>query len=546
MAQDIPDVGDILRETESQFQPEPPKLAPHAEPKRTEVKPAEGPTFVVREFVLDGVTLISIAELQRLLEPWVNREITFADIEQALAAIADFYQQRGWFARAQIPEQDLGPDGVVIINVIEARLGEVLMDEENPLPIPKEDVLGYIHQNQKTGEPLNTVELNRAIKLMNEMPGIQFNAALAASQQPASTDVFLQAAASPIGSLTVSADNTGSRSTGRERFTLRGSLDNPGNVGDQLNANLMASEGLLFGSLAYSRPVGYNGWRLDVNATTLRYRLIGDFALTDGEGGSNSYGASSRYPLLRTNEKNANLSFQFDHKNLHSRALNTTLSDKEITSLTTVIDGDNADGFFGGGISLWRVAATFGRIDLSGNEAEKRADKFSGLDAHGRFAKTNFSLSRLQQVSEKNTLWLNFDAQLSYNNLDSAEKFSLGGSQSIRAYSNSEASGDHGWQVTAEIRHRINAQWQVTGFYDHGWVQQYYDDNFIGAPDDNKDYALRGLGMSLSYNWPGKFSSSLTYARRIGSNPAANAETGEDSDGTKDQHRIWWSLVALF
>ncbi|HEY7804815.1 MAG TPA: POTRA domain-containing protein, partial [Orrella sp.] len=121
VAQFAPDAGAIMRETDQLRAPQEPRLSPRTiapapvKPDPTAVQ------FMVKSFRLTGVTLVPIAELQTLLKPWLNREITFEDLDRALAAIANFYQDRGWFVRPQLPAQDI-VGGVVTINVIEAKL----------------------------------------------------------------------------------------------------------------------------------------------------------------------------------------------------------------------------------------------------------------------------------------------------------------------------------------------------------------------------------------------------------------------------------------
>ena len=117
-----PDAGSILRDTQRALPAPAPKLAP----ARVDSGPrsAGDMQFVVQRFELRGITLVAPVDVQAVLKPWLNRDLVFADLEQATQAIATLYQERGWYVRAQVPEQDV-VDGVVRIDIIEVQLGAI-------------------------------------------------------------------------------------------------------------------------------------------------------------------------------------------------------------------------------------------------------------------------------------------------------------------------------------------------------------------------------------------------------------------------------------
>ena len=60
--------------------------------------------------------------------------------------------------------------------------------------------------------------------------------------------------------------------------------------------------------------------------------------------------------------------------------------------------------------------------------------------------------------------------QQASKNLDSSEKFSLGGPYGVRAYACGEASGDEGWLGSLELRHGITSSLAASVFPDFGRV----------------------------------------------------------------------------
>ena len=75
------------------------------------------------------------------------------------------------------------------------------------------------------------------------------------------------------GTLQDNAEKGGTRSTGKERVTGNLYLNSPLGIGDQLNANLMHSQGTDYARLAFTLPVGYDGWRVGASASLVRSGL---------------------------------------------------------------------------------------------------------------------------------------------------------------------------------------------------------------------------------------------------------------------------------
>ena len=127
-AQTAPDAGSLLREAEKQQAPRLPQPAPQAVPQAPLAPDANALRVQVKAFRIRGNTLIAEPELQAVLAPWVGKESSFAELQQAANALAEAYRRHGWFARPQLPAQDLA-EGIVSINIIEGRLGAVRIED---------------------------------------------------------------------------------------------------------------------------------------------------------------------------------------------------------------------------------------------------------------------------------------------------------------------------------------------------------------------------------------------------------------------------------
>ncbi len=555
----VPDAGALMRGTQQLLDfPAPQPTLP--ERPRPQLRPREGQqTFVVKRFRIVGATLVPTRDIQYTLEPWLDQEITFADLEDALQAVADLYQQRGWYARPQLPEQDL-VDGVVTIQVIEGKLGEVKVDESAGARISGSRIVNTVTARQDLGAPLNLKDMERALSILNDTPGIAVTTAMAAGTTPETTDLIVQVQSKRWWGLNASADNFGARSTGYARLSVNGSADSPLGIGDQLSLNYVGSLGTQFGRVGYTLPVGYDGLRFGLNYSALSYRTIESFGFPVKQFGTAQIAeAIVSYPLLLSATGNINTTLTYDRKRYYNASENISgapldninspnaqsgvivqTGDKWLNVGTWALNGNHFDNHFGGGAFYWGSNLTVGYLDLTSSPAVAVATDQSGLNAAGNYTKYSGSLSRLQRLTDFTQLWLSWQGQLASKNLDSSEDFSLGGPQGVRAYPNYEAQGDQGWLGTIEGRRSFGDNWQGTAFFDAGriMVNRF---PWQGSTNPNM-YNLYGAGLGINYTLPGQMVGKAMVAHRIGSNPGANPTNGADNDGTHLPWRFWLSL----
>jgi len=543
-----PDAGSIMRETEQLRRPDVPALSPLVVPQAPVKPDPDALSFVVKQFNLTGVTLVPLAKVQDVLKPWLNRPITFEELERALNAIAELYQQEGWYVRPQLPAQDI-VDGTVTINVIEGKLGQVDPGIGEDMPLSAERVKRFMTARQQPGEPLSMAKLSRAITILNEQPGVSAQAALAPSLEDGASDVVIETVRLPSVSGSLQVDNWGARSTGYYRATGGANWNNPGGYGDQLQGNVMASEGTLYGRLAYNAPVGYDGWRANASFSALQYKLLGEFATLNNKGWATTSTVGLTYPLLRQTASNLTLSINAsnaEYANSYSLEGDSLETKRRVTLGSVGLSGDHADGWMGGGFSLGGLTLNSGYTNLAGTRDNKIADRL-GANTQGTFATLTGNGARLQRLTNKTSLWASFSGQWASQNLDSSQRYSLGGPQGVRAYPIYEATGDQGWLGTVEARYDFYAGAQASLFYDMGWIQQFKSTGHLQEAalrvSGPNTYNLKGWGAAVSYNYNNRVSMKVTVASRIGSNPGANPITGADGDGTSDRTRFWFNVV---
>jgi hemolysin activation/secretion protein len=383
---------------------------------------------------------------------------------------------------------------------------------------------------------VNVEDLDRALLLISDLPGVIATGRLSPGDNHAETDLTLvvQDAALVDGNVTV--DNAGARFTGVSRVIADASLNGRLGVGDRADALLLYSEGSEYMRLGYSLPFSRHGWRAGVNASHLSYNVLTpEFSALDAHGTSTAAGIEVSYPLLRSRLKNLYLGFDAGEKRFDNKSAGQTSTRYSVQAATLGAYGNLFDSFFGGGANSASIALVQGSVDLSGSPNEA-ADALT-TRAAGSFQKLRFSASRLQAITDHVALFASLDGQLASKNLDSSQKLYLGGSQGVRAYPENEAGGAEGLLLNLEARANVADIFTVTAFLDWGSVRVNKDNDIPGAVAHNS-IDLKGAGLSVG--WVASFGLHLqaTAAQRIGSNPNSTSN-GDDQDGSLVKSRVW-------
>ena len=119
-----PDAGALLQQIEKNRQPALPKKS--TQDVRIAPPPLEalsGPSVTVKHFQVDGNALLDDATLQRALAPFLDRPLSFQELQRAALAVSDAYRQAGWIARAYLPRQEIdgGTVTIQVVNLVAGR-----------------------------------------------------------------------------------------------------------------------------------------------------------------------------------------------------------------------------------------------------------------------------------------------------------------------------------------------------------------------------------------------------------------------------------------
>ncbi|SCA55991.1 Polypeptide-transport-associated domain-containing protein [Candidatus Terasakiella magnetica] len=532
-AQTPPDAGTLRNKIENELKKTKPKTrAPMRLPE--EMKPLKGVVFKIDEFKFQGNALLKDELLASAVKEYENRAIDFNGLQAAAAAVGKLYREKGWLVRVYLPEQEI-QDGSVVLQIVEAILGDVKLEGDESQRLNREKGQKYIEQAQKKGAPLSSSHVDRGLFLLDDLAGVSVSGRMVQGQNTGETDILLKFTDEPLLSGDAGIDNTGVRSTGRERLTANLNMNSLLKRGEKFTLSAIANKGSKYGRLALNMPVGYDGLALKADASVMSYKLTSpDFEDLGAKGDSTSFGLGFNYPLIRSQQENLNITGEVRHNNYLNKSSGEISSKYNNSKLVLGLNATSFDDHFGGGANAISADITYGRIALGD------IDTSEDSDLKGGYSKITANLSRQQAISEDVSAYVKASAQWAKDNLDSSEEFYLGGLYGVRAYPGDEGGGSDALLLSAELRYRVHETVSVSAFYDWGRVR-VNKNNDIASPADVNMYDLHAIGSSLSWDGPKGFGVDATYSTRLGNNP--NRTTGgQDQDGTRIEHRLW--LVA--
>ncbi len=566
----IPKIDDYFKKA-----PTIPKKAPELKKKEEEApakKPATEIKIKINKIIFEGNTVFTSDELQEVVKDLLlNKEISFNDLQDGLRTLSNFYQRKGVWARAIAPEQDFSK-GTITISIIESHLGKVVVRyaDKDGSNLKENLTQKFIENKLDKGTILDTKQIERNIRNLNNLPGVKAIGSLEAGTNDNETDIVIDIEKLSQPWIISQTDNMGSRQTGFMKQSTLLNYDGLLPWGSSLSLQQVHSIHTDFLALDNSFPIGADGTKANIRFGNLKYDLGSPFTTNvEGLSGYSTEGSvilSKPLGSLVGINVASNLGFHKTHYENNVKSLNTHLttnnSKKDIEKVNPEISLDYLDSFlFGtGGLTTAKFTYTFGKLDLSKNKSYQTTD-LQNAQTNGGYEKRNFTLSRLQAINEDNTIQISYDRQLASKNLDGAEKLSLGGAYGVRAWPSSEAQGDEGYIASINYKHTLSnisilnpKDLKAGAFYDYGKIRLHKKpwDNWntlwngvspdtYGYPSlyPGNDYYLKGFGLTLDWDINPAMKLNTVYAQTLGSNPGRDPTDGSNNDALHVKRQLW-------
>jgi hemolysin activation/secretion protein len=454
-----------------------------------------GKTIFVKDFKIENAIHISETELKSLISSFVNKDLTFSQLQEVASIITKEYRKQGYFvARAYLPVQNIQEnDNVIVISIIEGNYGEFKLKNTS---LVKDSVVQNMLDEAKKDNVIATSTLERSMLLINDTPGVMVSKAeLMPGAEVGTSDFDIETTPQNRVDGYVVADNFGSKYTGRNRVQALVNVNSPFNIGDKLTVSGLVSNGanLKNGKIAYSAPLASNGLRGEMSYSRTDYSLTKDYKYLNADGDSEIFDLGVYYPVIRTQSENLNLSLKFANKDMNDYQDNDKTADKNIKSFVASVAY----------LKDYSLLGLASRFDSNFNLTTGRLNSDNSNVDTGRYNKIDFYVSNLLYLNQTFSLNTNLTAQkvLGNKNLDGSEDLSLGGAYGVKLYPDSEQSAENGYIFNTELFAQlpnINQYSHKVGlFYDVGNV--YMEDSSQDANFDRATLQDVGVGYYSNY-----------------------------------------------
>lgn len=531
----LPGAGTILQQVEpvKPVLPSPSATGLKVEQPGATALPASAP-FLVKRIIISGNSSIDTNTLHALVADAEGKELTLQGLAELAARITAHYRKSGYMlTRAYVPAQTIR-DGVANIDVMEARYGEVILNNRSRV---KDALLRDTISALQAGQVVRQEALERSLLLATDIPGAIINATLKPGNVVGTSNLVLDAVGSAPLAASATFDNEGSHYTGRSRLGANLSYNNALHSGDTLGVSALTSgKGLYYGRLAYDMLINGSGDSVGASASALRYLLGGALAGADAHGTARVGSLWARHPLLRSRDANLYAQVQYDRQNLRDSAANNTIhSDRHLDNWNVSLAGDRRDDSGG---STMALALTSGRVEFDNAVAMVNDAATAGTGRH--FSKWNLALARLQNLGGANVLYMAVSGQWASTNLDASQKMSVGGPYGVRAYDAGVLAGDAGYSGKVELRRALGVagdnRVEIQAFLDSARVK-INQRPWAGVSGDNT-VSLHGVGVGLLWTDAQQWQARASIAKPIGTFPVQVAG--------RQSVRAWLALTRMF
>ena len=485
------------------------------------IKGGAGVTFTLEDVKLQGNEVLTAQALQVVIRPYLGKEITVNTLQEIADKITTFYISKGYIlSRAYVPPQEI-KDGRALIMIREGALGRVIVKGNQRY---KKEMIARVMDVVKDRGAVRRSDLERALLLLTDYPGMTVKADLMAGERPGTTDVVVHVNESKIWGLGVDYNNFGSRYVAQDRYGLKADLYSPFGWGDELRLNYVMGQDdqLYYGRGEYTFPINYMGTRMGLSYSRSDIQAGRELRAQDYEGESDSGSVWISHPIIRTRLFNWYVNGGLDLDHSKADAMYQQIYNDRLLNARIGTEVDWIDDLYGNN-----------SVYLNVTRGIKNSTIASTLNGKSRFTKVEAGLQRYQMVPTSGLVdWLKYDSTLiftmngmySTDRLPSSQRISLGGEGSVRGYEQSEYSGDKGIYGTLEFRlpvWRPDCEW-MSPVAHYGVLQlaAFIDSGYVSVNDANvseiKSASLSGAGLGLRFQLAPYMIMKVDWAKSVG------------------------------
>ena len=494
-----------------------------------------GKKTYIKNYVFEGNNHITSMDLEKLISDFKDKELSFAELQNIASLVTKEYRDRGYFvARAYIPKQNIQENDIVLkIAIIEGTYGEFKL--ENNSNIKDFFIQAILNDAKNNDDIIGTSTLERSMLIINDLPGIVVSKAnVKPGAEVGTSDFEIETQKTSFYDGYLVGDNYGSKFTGRNRVIGGLNINSPLQIGDKLSFNGLISNGedIKNYKVGYAFPLMANGLRAETSYSKTNYDLVKlDQTTPDGiyDGYTSIFEAGIIYPIIRSRIENLNFSTYYSNKELRDYYDDAISKNREINNVKIGLEYMKNYTLLGLETSSKLGSFyTLGKLDIKDADS-KELDK-NGENTQGNYSKVNLNLETEVLFTPIYSLNTNLKSQyaLKNKNLDGSEDVTLGGSEGVKVFSDSEQSAEDTLILNVELFAKLpeisQLNHKVGIFYDMG--TGHMSNSSKDAEFEKR--TLQDVGVGYYTNYKNSFTR-LQLARIVGGEDIQTESVGNIS-----------------
>ncbi len=407
-------------------------------------------TITINEFTVKGNHLLSELDIDTAIYPYLGPGQTIQSVDAARAALQKAYADKGYQTVAvTIPPQHV-TGGVVTFQVIEEKIGRLHVVGARYFSLNK---IKSQAPSLAPGQVPDFNHIRQDVVALNQWPDRQVIPSLQAGVRPQTLDVNLNVKDKLPLHASLSLDDRYSANTTRLRLSGSLSYDNLWQRGDTISLSFQVAperpaDALVFSGSYLARVPGAD-W-----LTLLLYGLVSNSKVstlgnTNVVGRGQVAGVRALISLPGWSGFVDTLSAGMDYKHFDQNVVQGSAALASPITYYPISASYSANWQGQSSITQFDAGPTFNLRGFGSNVAAFENKRDAG---QSNFIYLHGDLSRQQDVWDGLQLYGKIQGQVSDQPLVNSEQFSLGGQDTVRGYLESEALGDNGVALTAELR----------------------------------------------------------------------------------------------
>ena len=468
-------------------------------------------TFEVQAIDLEGAKYYSKNKIDEIFSPLIGKKISLDELRKATEKLEKKYKDDDFFlVRVIIPPQEV-ENGVFKVKVIEGYINNVFVEGGNKFS--REKILSVVKKLENK-KPIDLESLERALLLLNDLPGISGNGVLRQGSDVGSSELLVTINPPPPTSYMLTLNNGASKTMGQYSTNINATFNNPdypSSVSVGFSSALKNDDDQLFNPIlkafngTYSTSIGDDG---------LIFSLAGVLANAKPQGSIKSLGILSksysfaprlRYPIKRSRDESYYLEGGLNVARSETFLLDSSTTKDRLTVADFVFSVTN-DVWFGGSTQLNFTVAQ--GLDLFGSRGESTSLPGPSISNFKQnFLKYKFSGNHSLPVKKINgSLKLTGQAQWTNDKLLAGEQITFGGPSIGRGYDGGAIAGEMGFGLSVELSKKLKRKnffglglnnFELFGFIDYAEAK-ILEEPISGTPEKSSYIGSHGIGARLS------------------------------------------------